>query len=67
MYSAKIYYTSKFRGAETHMVDNIQKWEADSNGNVTIVFGDPKNPTTIKRHLDDIEDVQIFRVNPGFM
>lgn len=49
------------------MVDNIQKWEADSNGNVTIVFGNPDNPTKIERHLSDIEDVHIFRVNPAFM
>ena len=64
MYSAKIYYTPNFRThAET--VDNIINWACDENGGVTIVFGNPHNPTTIKRHKTDIEDVHIFLVNPA--
>lgn len=66
MYSAKIYYTRNFH-TSTETVDNIIRWEADEDGNVTIVFGDPETPTMIERHLDDIEDVNIFRVNPAFM
>lgn len=64
MYSAKIYYTKNYR-CETEAVDNIQKWEVDENGGVTIVFGDPDEPRTIKRHRSDIEDIHIFRVNPA--
>ena len=64
MYSAKIYYTKNFRCA-SETVDNIQKWNSDKKGNVTIEFGYPDTPTIIKRHSSDIEDVHIFRVNPA--
>lgn len=58
MYSAKIYFTD----GTAKTAWNIMEFKSDSKG-VMIKFGDEKNPQIIERHIGDIEDINIFKID----